>query len=45
MGLKEIAASVQDALHPPSGEVAEARRLVAQYRAETENNGREMPFK
>ena len=40
MGLKEIAASVKDALHPPSAEVTEARRLIAQYRADTENSGR-----
>ncbi len=44
MGLKEMTAKVQDALHPPSAEAAEARRLIAQYRAETDNNGREKPF-
>ncbi len=45
MGLKEIVQRVSDAIDPPSAEIAEARRLLTQYRAETENNGREMPFK
>lgn len=45
MGLKEIVKSVSDAINPPSAETAEAQRLLTQYRAETENNGREKPFK
>ncbi len=45
MGLKEIVKSVSDAINPPSAEAAEARRLLTQYRAETENNGRKKPFK